>query len=105
MGCLLALAALISARLALPRLLAPARGRAGRLGVRARRSRRARDRGGGQPGSDRRWLVFDASAVTHVDVTGLTDLREIAGQLAEEGVALAFARVSTPTRERLDESG
>jgi SulP family sulfate permease len=52
-----------------------------------------------------RWLVFDAEAVTHVDVAGVTALRELADALGGEGVALAFARVKTPTRRRLDESG
>jgi sulfate permease, SulP family len=51
------------------------------------------------------WLVFDAEAVTHVDVAGITALREIVDALGEEGVSLAFARVKSATRLRLDESG
>jgi SulP family sulfate permease len=52
-----------------------------------------------------RWVVFDAEAVTHVDVAGLMALREIAELLAEEGAELTFARVKAPTRERFDHSG
>jgi high affinity sulfate transporter 1 len=58
----------------------------------------------GAPGLPR-WVVFDAEAVTHVDVAGLTALRELVTQLEEEGVVLAFARVKSPMRARFDDSG
>jgi anti-anti-sigma regulatory factor len=50
-------------------------------------------------------LVFDAEAVTHVDVAALAALRELAGQLEEAGTALLFARLKSQTRERFDQSG
>jgi sulfate permease, SulP family len=50
-------------------------------------------------------LVFDAEAVTHVDVAGLAAIEEIARRLEGEDVTLVFARVKEPIRQRLEGAG
>jgi sulfate permease, SulP family len=58
----------------------------------------------GAPGPVR-CLVFDAEAVTHVDMTGLAAVSDLRGALRRENVELVLARAKTPLMERLEESG
>src|SRR4051794_39932243 len=55
--------------------------------------------------SPARWLVFDASAVNHVDVAGLEALRELAEDLERDGIGLLVANLKSPVQVRLDDSG
>jgi MFS superfamily sulfate permease-like transporter len=48
-----------------------------------------------------RTLIVDASAVTHVDTTGLDMLGELQRELAERGVELVFARLKGPVHDVL----
>ena len=47
----------------------------------------------GPPPSPVHWLVVDAEAITNLDYTAARVVRRLQGQLAQEGVLLAFARV------------
>lgn len=49
-------------------------------------------------------VVFDAEAMTHVDVTGLEALRELALGLRKEEMRLVFARLKEGVRLQLDEA-
>jgi sulfate permease, SulP family len=51
------------------------------------------------------WVVFDAEAVTHVDVTGLAALEDLIDRLRKEGIELSVARAKTPLIARLTEGG
>lgn len=55
--------------------------------------------------TDVRWLVFDGEAMTHVDVTGLEELRALALDLKSDGVILVFARLKEGLRTRFEDSG
>jgi sulfate permease, SulP family len=55
--------------------------------------------------SQARWLVFDASAVNHVDAAGLDALRELVEDLGHDGVALVVAHLKTPLEEDFEVSG
>lgn len=48
-----------------------------------------------------RWVVFDAEGMSHIDAAGLAALEELFESLRDEGIALAFARLKQPMRERL----
>jgi len=52
-----------------------------------------------------RWLVFDAEAVTHVDVSGLEALGELVGDLHDAGIGLAVARLKTRPKQHFDDAG
>jgi SulP family sulfate permease len=52
-----------------------------------------------------RWLIFDGEAMTHIDVTGLEELRALARDLRREGVTLVFARLKEGMRARLQDAG
>jgi sulfate permease, SulP family len=52
-----------------------------------------------------RWLVFDAEALNHVDVTGVRMLTEIIESLRNESITFVLARLHGPTSDRLDEAG
>jgi sulfate permease, SulP family len=52
-----------------------------------------------------RWLVFDAEAVTHVDVTGMAALSDLTEELRRDGVTLVLARLRTRMEEQLATSG
>ena len=41
------------------------------------------------------WLVFDAEAVTHADSTGLAALKQLTGDLRDDGITLVVARLRT----------
>ena len=49
-----------------------------------------------------RWLVVDAGAITDIDYSAGTTLKELQQDLAKQGVVLALARVSTGLRADLD---
>jgi high affinity sulfate transporter 1 len=51
------------------------------------------------------WLVFNAEAVTQVDVAGIAALRELTDDLRHDGVSLAVARLKSAMHERFDEAG
>lgn len=59
----------------------------------------------GAPGEPPRWLVFDAEGVSHVDSAGLDMLQGLAGELRDEDVGVAIARLKAPVRQRLEEAG
>jgi MFS superfamily sulfate permease-like transporter len=48
-------------------------------------------------------LVLDAEAMTHVDAAGLQALKDLAGTLKDNGIALHFARAKQPIADRLAE--
>jgi len=50
-------------------------------------------------------VVIDMEAVTDIDVTGAEAFASLEEWLAGEGVSLAFSRVRTPTKARLEELG
>lgn len=51
------------------------------------------------------WLVLDASAVTHVDATGLDALLDLTEALREEEITLVVARLRTHVLEQLETAG
>jgi SulP family sulfate permease len=51
------------------------------------------------------WLVFDAEALNHVDVTGVRMLTELIESLRKESITFVIARLHSPTSDRLDEAG
>jgi MFS superfamily sulfate permease-like transporter len=52
-----------------------------------------------------RAVVFDAEAITQVDIAGMEALQDLSRELAGEGITLTMARVSTLVRGLLDEAG
>ena len=52
-----------------------------------------------------RWLVFDAEALNHVDATGVSMLTELIEALREESITFVFARLHSPSSERLRDAG
>jgi sulfate permease, SulP family len=48
------------------------------------------------------WLIVDAGAITNVDFTAALVVREVAKQLAAQGVGLVFAHVQSDLRPDLD---
>jgi high affinity sulfate transporter 1 len=52
-----------------------------------------------------RWLVFDAEALNHVDVTGIGMLTELIESLHKESITFVFARLHGPVADRLQEAG
>ena len=48
------------------------------------------------------WLVVDAGAITSVDYTAGSALRQLTKELSEKGVTLVFAHVSPSLRADLD---
>ena len=46
-------------------------------------------------------VLLDASAVTYVDTSACDALRTLVGELRRHGVAVAFAHVRDPVRDRL----
>lgn len=52
-----------------------------------------------------RWLVFDAEALNHVDVTGTRMLTELIESLRKESITFVFARLHGPTSDHLEEAG
>ncbi|MGX5772585.1 SulP family inorganic anion transporter [Microbacterium trichothecenolyticum] len=50
-------------------------------------------------------VVIDMEAVTDIDVTGAEAFASLEEWLDQQGVSLAFSRVRTPTRARLEELG
>jgi sulfate permease, SulP family len=52
-----------------------------------------------------RWLVFDAEALNHVDVTGMRMLTELIESLRKESITFVFARLHGPTSDHLEEAG
>ena len=52
-----------------------------------------------------RWLVFDAEALNHVDVTGVGMLTELIESLHTESITFVFARLHGPVADRLQEAG
>ena len=54
---------------------------------------------------DVRWIVVAAEPVTDIDVTGGETLGALSKELEAAGVALAFAELKDPVRERLRRYG
>ncbi|HVM58509.1 MAG TPA: SulP family inorganic anion transporter [Gaiellaceae bacterium] len=52
-----------------------------------------------------RWFVLDAAAIDDIDFTGGKTLGELADQLRERGVVLAFCEVTVKVRRELDAFG
>ena len=52
-----------------------------------------------------RAILVDATAITHIDTTGLDMLSELADELSSEGIALLFARVKGPVRDIVTRAG
>ena len=52
-----------------------------------------------------RTILVDATAITHVDTTGLDMLTSLDDELSEEGISLMFARVKGPVRDTLTRAG
>jgi len=52
-----------------------------------------------------RWLVIEADAITNLDYTAARVVLTLIGELAREGVHLAFARVSPSLRADMDRHG
>jgi high affinity sulfate transporter 1 len=59
----------------------------------------------GAPGPAPRWLVLDAEGMSHVDAAGLDALQALVDELRGQDVGVAVARLKTPVRQRLDETG
>jgi SulP family sulfate permease len=57
----------------------------------------------GLPGT--RWLVIDASAITHVDSSAAGMLEEVHAELNGQGITLALAELHAEVRETLDRAG
>jgi sulfate permease, SulP family len=57
----------------------------------------------GLPGT--RWLVIDASAITHVDSSAAGMLEEVHAELNGHGITLALAELHAEVRETLDRAG
>ena len=53
----------------------------------------------------RRWLVFDAEAVTHADSTGLEALADVTTDLRRDGITLVVARLQTRLQEQFEPAG
>ena len=51
------------------------------------------------------WLVFDAEAVTHADVTGLEALADLTRDLRRDGIGLVVARLRTRMQDQLQVAG
>jgi sulfate permease, SulP family len=51
------------------------------------------------------WVVLNFEAMVHIDATGVETVRELREGLADEGIALACARVKSDVRTRLDATG
>ena len=52
-----------------------------------------------------RAILVDATAITHIDTTGLDMLAELDDELSSEGIILMFARVKGPVRDILKRAG
>jgi MFS superfamily sulfate permease-like transporter len=52
-----------------------------------------------------RSILVDATAITHIDTTGLDMLSELADELSSEAIVLMFARVKGPVRDILTRAG
>jgi sulfate permease, SulP family len=52
-----------------------------------------------------RWLVFNAEALAHLDSTGARALSDLIRSLAADDIVFVFARVKTPMRHRLEDTG
>jgi len=48
------------------------------------------------------WLVIDAGAITSIDYTAGSGLREVTKELAKKGVTLVFAHINQDLRADLD---
>jgi SulP family sulfate permease len=51
------------------------------------------------------WVVIDAGAIAHVDITGAAVLKELIEDLDRNGIAVALAEVKGPVREVLQRTG
>jgi sulfate permease, SulP family len=51
------------------------------------------------------WLAVDAGAITGIDYTAASALKDLRQDLAKRGVVLAFTRVNASLRENLDRQG
>jgi MFS superfamily sulfate permease-like transporter len=51
------------------------------------------------------WLVFDAEALNHTDVTGVRMLTELIESLRQESITFVLARLHGPTSDSLEEAG
>jgi MFS superfamily sulfate permease-like transporter len=51
------------------------------------------------------WLVFDAEAVTHADSTGLGALKQLTGDLRDDGITLVVARLRTRMEQSFELAG
>jgi MFS superfamily sulfate permease-like transporter len=51
------------------------------------------------------WLVFDAEALNHIDVTGVRMLTELIESLRKESITFVLARLHGPTSDSLEEAG
>jgi sulfate permease, SulP family len=56
-------------------------------------------------GTDVRWLVLDAGAMTAIDCSGGSTVIELQEELAAKGIVLALAHVSSSLRAKLDQHG
>ena len=52
-----------------------------------------------------RWLVFDGEALAHLDATGAGALDKLIRSFQADGVGFVFARIKSPMRHRLEETG
>ena len=52
-----------------------------------------------------RAILVDATAITHIDTTGLDMLSDLDDELSSEGIALMFARVKGPVRDIVTRAG
>jgi sulfate permease, SulP family len=52
-----------------------------------------------------RVFLIDATAITHIDTTGLDMLAELDDELSSEGIVVLFARVKGPVRDILTRAG
>jgi high affinity sulfate transporter 1 len=52
-----------------------------------------------------RAILVDATAITHIDTTGLDMLSELADELSSAGITLMFARVKGPVRDIVTRAG
>jgi anti-anti-sigma regulatory factor len=53
----------------------------------------------------RRWLVFDAEAVTHADSTGLEALEDIVQALHQDAITMVVARLRGRLQEQFEQAG
>ena len=51
------------------------------------------------------WLILDASAINHLDISAVVTLNEVRAALAERGIAFGIAELHSRPRAMIERSG